>query len=165
MKKLHTYIGRYWYGYLFAVFCMVASIVLDMVYPMITEHIVDDVMIDGKAELLTGLLVGIALVGIGRSVFGYCTEFSFDVISAKIGTEMRKDLFDHIQTLSMNYFDNTNTGELMARVKDDIDKVWNAMGYVGMLVINLVIHVSFVLYCMFTRSAKLALIPLFTMMI
>ena len=33
MKKLHTYIGRYWYGYLFAIFSMVTAIVLDMVYP------------------------------------------------------------------------------------------------------------------------------------
>lgn len=163
MKKLHTYIGKQWYGYLFAVFCMVAAIALDMVYPMITESIVDEVIIGGEMELLTGLLIGIAAVGVGRSVFGYCKEFTFDVISAKIGTEMRRDLFDHIQTLSMNYFDNANTGELMARVKDDIDKVWNALGVVGMLVIEVVIHVSFVLYCMFTRSAVLALVPLFTM--
>ena len=33
MKKLYTYIGRYWYGYLFAVFSMVTAIVLDMLYP------------------------------------------------------------------------------------------------------------------------------------
>ena len=32
MKKLYTYIGRYWYGYLFAVFSMVTAIVLDMLY-------------------------------------------------------------------------------------------------------------------------------------
>lgn len=32
MKKLYTYIVRYWYGYLFAVFSMVTAIVLDMLY-------------------------------------------------------------------------------------------------------------------------------------
>ena len=116
MKKLYTYIGRYWYGYLFAIFCMVAAIVLDMVYPMITQSIVDDVILDGKLELLTKLLVGIVVVGVGRCFFGYFKEFTFDKLSSTIGTEMRKDLFDHIQSLSMNYFDNTNTGELMARV-------------------------------------------------
>ena len=78
---------------------------------------------------------------------------------------MRKDLFAHIQTLSMSYFDNTNTGELMARVKDDIDKIWNALGYVGMLVIEVIIHVSFVLYCMFRLNWKLAFLPLTTMII
>lgn len=125
MKKLHTYIGHYWYGYLFAICSMVIATGLDMVYPQITQRIVDEVITGGKMEMLTGLLVGIVAVGIGRCIFGYCKEFSFDVLSSKIGAQIRKDLFRHIQTLSMNYFDNTNTGELMARVKDDVDKIWN----------------------------------------
>lgn len=165
MKKLHTYIGQHWYGYVFAIFCMVASIALDMLYPVITQSIVDDVILDGKMELLTKLLVGIVIVGVGRSIFGYFKEFTFDKLASTIGSDMRKDLFDHIQTLSMNYFADTNTGELMARVKDDIDKVWNVLGYVGMLMIEVVIHVSFVLYCMFTRNWKLAFVPLATMII
>lgn len=164
MKKLHTYIGRYWYGYLFAIFSMVTAIVLDMVYPQITQKIVDDVIMGGKIEILTKLLIGIVIVGVGRSVFGYCKEFTFDVLSSKIGSQMRKDLFEHIQTLSIRYFDNTNTGELMARVKDDIDKIWNVLGYVGMLTIEVVIHVSFVLYCMFHLNWKLTFIPLITML-
>lgn len=163
MKKLHKYLGRYWYGYVFAIFSMVAAIVLDMVYPKITQSIVDDVILGGKQEILTGLLVGIVVVGIGRCIFGYCKEFTFDVLSSKIGAQIRKDLFDHIQTLSMNYFDNTNTGELMARVKDDVDKIMNALGYVGMLLVEVIIHVSLVLYCMFTLNWKLALVPLVTM--
>lgn len=144
---------------------MVIAIVLDMLYPKITQQIVDDVILGGQLELLTKLLIGIVIVGIGRCIFGYCKEFTFDKLASAIGTEMRKDLFRHIQTLSMNYFDNTNTGELMARVKDDVDKVWNALGYVGMLVVEVIIHVSFVLYCMFHLNWKLAFVPLATMII
>lgn len=165
MKKLHTYISRYWYGYLFALFAMTAAIVLDMIYPKITKDIVDDVIMGGRMELLTGLLVGIVAVGIGRCIFGYCKEFMFDLLSSKIGARIRKDLFDHIQTLSMKYFDDTNTGELMARVKDDVDKIWNAFGYVGMLLIEITIHVSAVLFCMFRLNWKLALVPLGTMIV
>ena len=165
MKKLYTYVGRYWYGYLFAIFSMVTAIVLDMIYPKITQRIVDDVILGGKLELLTKLLVGIVVVGVGRCIFGYCKEYTFDKLSARIGSEIRKDLFDHIQSLSMNYFANTNTRELMARVKDDVDRIWNALGFVGMLVIEVIIHVSFVLYCMFSLNWKLALLPLATMVI
>lgn len=165
MKKLHTYIGRYWYGYVWAIFCMVMAIALDMIYPAITERIIDNVILDGKTELLIKLLIGIVVVGVGRTFFGYYKEFTFDKLSATIGSQMRKDLFAHVQSLSMNYFADTNTGELMARVKDDIDKIWNVIGFIGMLVIEVVIHVSFVLYCMFSRNWKLALLPLFTMII
>lgn len=165
MKKLHTYIGKHWLGYVFAIFCMIAAIVLDMIYPMITESIIDDVMLNGKTELLFSLLVGIVVVGIGRSITGYFKEFTFDKLASTIGSEMRKDLFQHIQSLSMNFFAKTNTGELMARVKDDVDNVWNVLGFIGMLLIEVAIHVSIVLYCMFIRNWKLALLPLFVMII
>lgn len=163
MKKLSVYIRKYWLMYLFAIICMVTAIGLDMLYPQIIKTIVDEVLKKGKTELLTGCLVGIALIGVGRSVAGYFKEYTFDVVSSKIAKELRKDLFAHIQTLSMNYFDNTNTGTLMARVKDDIDAVWSALGYVSMLLIEIIIHTAIVLYCMLRMSPRLALIPLIVM--
>lgn len=163
MQRIRTYICRNWYAYLLAIGCMVCSIVLDMLYPKITQSIVDDVILAGRQELLTRLLAGIVIVGVGRSVCGYVKDFLFDVLSSKIGSQLRIDLFGHIQTLSARYFDQANTGELMARVKDDVDKIWNALGFVGMLTIEVVIHVSLVLYCMFMLNWQLALIPLAAM--
>lgn len=160
MKKISSYVRRYWYEYLFAVCCMVIAITLDMLYPVITQKIVDDVILGGQLQLLTKLLIGIVIVGIGRSIFGYCKEFTFDCLASKIGAQIRKDLFNHIQTLSMRYFDDTNTGELMARVKDDVDRIQNALGYVGMLLIEVTIHVCFVLYCMFSLNWKMTFLPI-----
>ena len=163
MGRILKYIGHYWYAYLIAIFCMVVAIVLDMLYPMITKSIVDDVIIGGNMGLLGFLLAMIVIIGAGRAVGGYFKEFIFDTVSVKIGARLRKDLFTHIEGLSMEYFDDTNTGELMARVKDDVDLVWNALGYVGMLMIEVVIHVSIVLYCMFALNWKLAFLPLAAM--
>ena len=165
MKKLRTYIASQWKAYCFGFTCMLISIALDMLYPQITRIIVNDVFDGGKMELLPKLLVTIVIIGVGRSIFQYCKEYTFDRTGSRIGTDMRKDLFGHIQSLSVDYFDNTNTGELMARVKDDIDKIWGVLGYVGMLVVEVVIHVLFVLYCMFNISWKLTLIPLVFMII
>lgn len=163
MKKVTTYIGEHIGSYLFAVCCMVTAIALDMIYPKITQRIVDDVIMNGQMEILTELLVGILLVGIGRCICGYFKEYTFDRMGATIGSEMRKDLFSHIQSLSMDYFHNTNTGELMARVKDDIDRIWGAFGYVSMLLIEVTIHIIVILYCMFRLNWKLAFLPLAVM--
>ncbi len=159
MKKLSSYILKYWYVYIFALLCMITATTLDMIYPQITRSIIDDVITDGQLELLTGLLGGILLVGIGRCIFGYLKEFTFDRVGSAIGADMRKNLFAHIQSLSVGYFDNTNTGELMARLKDDIDLIQGTLGYVGMLIIEVVIHTVIVLYCMFSISPKLSIIP------
>ncbi len=163
MKKLRSYIGKHWVSYVFAIGCMVAAIALDMIYPLIIQSIVDDVIKGGQLVLLKSLLIGIVIVGIGRCVFGYFKEYTFDRLACKIGSQMRKDLFDHIQILSIRFFHNTNTGELMARVKDDIDKIWNVLGFVGMLIIEVTIHVCSVLYCMFYLNWRLAFLPLFVM--
>ena len=63
MKKLKTYLMRYWYLYLFSMVCMVSAIALDMITPQITRHIIDDVIVGGQAELLMRFLFG--LLGIG----------------------------------------------------------------------------------------------------
>ncbi len=156
---------KYWYAYFIGIVCMITAIVLDMLYPLITQSIIDDVILKGKMELLAGLLLGIFIIGLGRGLGGYVKEYTFDSTSVKIGAALRKDLFSYIQGLSMDYFDDTNTGELMARIKDDVDYIWNAVGYVGMLAIEVVIHVIIVLFCMFRLNWKLAFIPALVMVV
>ncbi len=160
MKKITAYIPKYWYAYLFAITCMVLSIILDLVSPLITKSIIDDVIVKGNTSIFGKLLVGILLIGLGRAVFGYLKEITFDIVSSKIARDIRKDLFDHILTLSLEFFDKTNTGELMSRVKDDIDRIWNALGFIGMLIIEVIIHTSLILFFMVRQSPKLTIIPL-----
>ena len=102
MKKIFKYIGRYWYAYLFAIVCMVTAIFLDMLYPLITKRIVDDVILGGQVQLLGGLLGAIAVIGAGRAVGGYLKEFTFDVVSVKIAAKLRKDLFYRINVVNLS---------------------------------------------------------------
>lgn len=157
-KKLSTYIWEYKWPYLLAVLSLLISVSLDMLSPMLTMHIIDDVIIGGNLALLPYLLAGILCVGVGRCVFQYTKEYLFDRTGSKIASEMRVELFDHIQSLSCSFFDKTNTGELMARVKDDIDRVWNTITYVGMLVIEVIYHTAVVLVCMYSLNASLAIL-------
>lgn len=160
MKKLHTYVLKQWPFYVFALACMFIAIGLDMLSPQVTKIIVNEVLVSGDLDRLPRLLMIILLCGLGKSVCGYFKEITFDRTGSTIGTEMRKDLFGHIQGLSLDFFDKSNTGELMARVKDDIDRIWGVVGYVGMLVIEVVVHVSSVLYCMFNLNWRLTFLPL-----
>lgn len=159
MKKLGVYMRRYWGLYLFGFAGMVISIVLDMISPQITKRIIDDVIIDGKTHLLTGLLLGLLGIGIGRGIFQYMKEFSYDYIGVSVGYHIRRDLFGHIQSMSMRFFDKHNTGELMTRVKDDTDKVWVAVGFIGILAVEAVTHTILVLIFMLRLNPLLTLIP------
>lgn len=161
--RLGKFAKQRWKRLTFAVFCMVMSIVLNMYYPQLTEKIIDDVITGGNTAILPRLLVMILVIGVGRAFFNYYEEYTFDCVGCGVGSDLRRDLFRHIQGLSMDYFDKTSTGELMARVKDDVDRIWDAFGMVGMLTLEVIIHVAMVLWCMFRISARLTVIPLCVM--
>ncbi len=165
MNTLGSYVKKHWATYTMAIVFMLFAIALDMLYPKITEVIVNEVIVARDFHRLWILLAAILLIGVGRSIFGYFKEFTFDKNCITIGTEMRKDLFDHIQGLSLDYFDDANTGELMARVKDDIDKVYQMVGMEAMLGIEVILNVVLVLYFMVTINPLLTLLPVFCMII
>ena len=163
MKKLSSYIFEHIGAYSLAVICLFIGVALDMLSPQLTKKIIDDVIGKGELEILPYLLIGILIIGFGRCIFMYIKEYTFDITGAKIAANMRKDLFHHIQGLSAEFFDRNNTGELMARVKEDIDRVWDGLTFISMLIIEVIFHVSMVLYCMYNLNWKLALIPSVTM--
>lgn len=165
MKKLSHYLRKHIFSYLTAIICLIIGIVLDMLSPQLTRRIIDDVIGNGNIALLKYLLMGIIGIGLGRCITMYLKEYIFDITGAKIAANMRTDLFHHLQGLSADFYDRNNTGELMARAKEDIDRVWDGLTFVGMLVIEVVIHVSMILFCMYRLNWKLALIPTVCMII
>ena len=159
MKKLSAYIWKNKFRYILAIGSMILAVSLDLMSPQLTKHIIDDVIVGGQIGKLKYLLAGILAIGVGRAVFQYIKEYTFDCLGSDIASSMRKDLFIHTQKLSQDFFDRTDTGELMSRIKDDVDKIWDGLSYVSMLLIEVVIHTSIVLFCMYTTNVKLAIIP------
>ncbi len=165
MKKLSGYLWEYRFSYLLAVASLFIAVTLDMLSPRLMAHVVDDVIVGGDIPKLKYLLLGFLAIGLGRCIFQYVKEYTFDKNGSKISGDMRRDLFRYIQGLSADFFDRTNTGELMARVKEDIDHIWDALGYVGMLLIEVIYHTAIVLCCMYMLNWKLALIPTAAMLL
>ena len=163
MKKISSYIFEHIGAYSMATICLFIGVALDMLSPQLTKKIIDDVIGKGELDTLPYLLGGILIIGFGRCIFMYIKEYTFDITGAKIAGSMRKDLFHHIQGLSAEFFDRNNTGELMARVKEDIDRIWDGLTYVSMLIIEILFHVPMLLFCMYNLNWKLALIPTITM--
>ncbi len=163
--KLGRYVLKHWKSYLTAIIFVFVSMGLELAFPQVTKVIINEVFLGGDDSRFLQLLIAIVVIGIGMSVFGYYREFIFDRNCITVGTEIRKDLFKHIQTLSLDYFDDTNTGELMARVKDDVDKVFQMVGMIAMVGLIIIINCVGILFLMFRENWKLALIPFVAMVI
>ena len=159
MKKIRTYLWEHKLAFGLAILAMIISISLDMLSPKLTQSMIDDVLLGGHMDLLTPLLLAYAGVGVGRFIFQYVKEYTFDLTGSKIAAQIRRAVFCHVQSLSTEFFDRTGTGELMSRIKDDVDHIWNGLTYVGMLMIEVIIHTSIVLFCMYSLNWKLAILP------
>lgn len=129
MKRVFKYVWNYKWLVIVPCIAMTLAIALDMFNPYLQKLITDKVFIDGQNNLLWIILLGFLSITLGRAVLGYVKEYLFDVLSAKISIDIKKDLFDHIQTLPFSYFDNMNTGELMSRIGEDVDNVWRSVSF------------------------------------
>lgn len=132
---------------------------LDNIIPQIVKVIVDQVVIGKNFSNLYLMLFSLLAIGLIRGFLGYSREYLCDTAGSRIGCNIRKDLFARIQKLSANFFDKTNSGELMSRVMDDVNSIWELFTFVGMLCMEIAIHVVVVIFFMFRMNWKLAIIP------
>lgn len=142
---------------------MITGIALDMISPYLLKRIVDEVILNGEFELFTWLLGGVAAITAGRALLGYLKEYMFDLSSSNLILSLRKDMFDHIQKLSFSFFDRTNTGELMSRMKEDTENVLHATAFGIMLTVEMAIYFLIASVILFFLNWKLALVSLATM--
>jgi ATP-binding cassette subfamily B multidrug efflux pump len=160
MKRLFSYIKRYRWYFGCAILAMLFSIGLDMFNPRLLRVIIDRIIIGKRLELLNRVLLALLTITIGRAVFGFTKEFLFDCGGQKAVTALRQDLFAHLQSLSFSYFDGVNTGELMSRLKEDVDNIMHTVVFGFMLFTEQSIYFVVASCLLFTLSWKLALLAL-----
>lgn len=162
MKRILSYMLRYWYFYLGGFLAMGVGIFLDLNNPVLTGRIIDEVIVGKNKGIFPTLITYMILITFGRAVMGYLKEIFFDVSGVRLLTEIRQQLFDHIQSLSYSFFDEKNTGELMARVKEDAEKIFFALGFGIMLVVEMAVYLVLATYYMIQISPKLSILALLT---
>ncbi len=160
MKK---YIFRNWWRYLIGGICLVLSTLVDILVPFITLSMVDDVIVGRNMDIFRRDILLYVAAGLGRAVFQFVKEFLCDMSGCRVASGLRKDMMKHIFSLHKGYFDKNNTGELMARVKDDAGSVWDLTGFVGMLMTEATIYFFGVIICMVSLNWKLSIVPLIFM--
>ncbi|MBM2840343.1 MAG: ABC-type multidrug transport system component, partial [Bacteroidetes bacterium] len=104
-----------------------------------------------------GLIVGFSLVA---GFFTFLTRQTIIVISRRVEYDMRNDFLSHIQKLSLSYFQNTPTGDLMAHATNDISAVRNSLGPGIMYPIDTLMTFTMVLGVMLYEDWELTLLAL-----
>ena len=157
MKK---YIVRNWWRYTIGGICLVLSTAVDILVPFITLSMVDDVIVGRNMDIFKRDILLYVAAGLGRALFQFVKEFLCDMSGCRVASGLRKDMMKHIFSLHKGYFDKNNTGEIMARVREDAGAVWDLTGFVGMLMTEATVYFIGVVICMVRLNWKLSLVPL-----
>ena len=109
----------------------------------------------GKQLLIFGLFV-LLFAGL-MGLFMYFMRQTIIVMSRLIEYDMRKEIFEHYQILDLAFYKRNKTGDLMARITEDVNKVRMYLGPAILYGINLVTLFAFVIYAMVNVSLELTL--------
>jgi ATP-binding cassette, subfamily B, multidrug efflux pump len=97
------------------------------------------------------------LLAILRGIFMFFMRQTLIVMSRHIEYDMKSEVFNHYQKLSMAFYKRNKTGDLMNRISDDVGKVRMYLGPAIMYTINMLFTFIFVIYSMFSVNPELTL--------
>ncbi len=122
-RRFLPYFKKYVWVLVFDLFCAALTTVCELTLPLLVRY-VTDMGINNLASLTLSLVLKIGalylflcLVDAGATFFRASIGH---IMGARMETDMRTDLFAHLQKLSFHYFDNTKVGQIMSRITSDL---------------------------------------------
>lgn len=167
IKRLLIYAKPYWKLLLISILLLLLITALELVNPYLIKVAIDDYLTQEVNDSTISGLDNIALlylaVIIFQFVFNYIQVYILNLTSQKIIFNMREDLFNHLISLSIGYFDKNPIGRLVTRVTNDTETL-NDM-YTNVLInllkdIFLLFGIAFVMLAMDYRLAILSFLLL-----
>ncbi len=122
-RRFLPYYKKYKWILMFDLLCASLTTVCDLVFPMIVRHITNTAVND--ISLLTvPLIIKMAGLYLGLRLLDAAANFYMQdighVMGARMETDMRRDMFAHLQTLSFKFYSDNKIGQLMSRITSDL---------------------------------------------
>jgi len=163
MRPLLPYLKRYRWGFVTGIFCVFLNNGAWVLLPQVIRHAVDDLNTGVTSAKLLHFALQMLEVAAVRGIFLFLTRWIVIGISRDIEFDLRNDLFAHLETLSYSYYQRMRTGDIMARVTNDLNAVRMLLGPAIMYSANTLVFTAAALAFMFRISPKLtfyAFLPL-----
>jgi len=163
LLRVLSYLKPYRKGVALTLFLAISTTLLDLVPPWLIKMIVDS-LVEGKESLwLYGPIAGLAGIYLARNFTNHRRILANNKVEQKVVFDLRSDVYRALQNLSMSYFENHSTGELMSRANDDVNYVErifiDGVEQVVTAILTL-IGISAILFYMHWKLAVVALLPI-----
>src|SRR5881394_1450908 len=128
MARLWRYVMRYRLRYLGGVACLLGATSLQMSVPWLLKQCIDAVAGDAAPRALLGYLGLIVVIALAQGVVRTFSRFIIFNAGRDIEYDLRNDLFRHLETLPLAFYQQRHTGDLMSRLVNDVTAVRMLLG-------------------------------------
>ncbi|WP_315074424.1 ABC transporter ATP-binding protein [uncultured Clostridium sp.] len=164
MTLFKTYISRHWKFLIIPITAMIGCICVDSTYPYLQKIFVDNIILgDMKNDLFIFIIILIVL-SLTQGVLGYLKEYLFDKFALIVCKKVRQDLYLKFQSFEFSFFDSSNTGELLSRIIEDVDIVWDTLAFGMRVFIEAIILFSISAIIMFSINVPLTIVCLIVLL-
>ncbi len=158
IRFLVKYTKKYWLKLFLAVVFMVSSSILNVLPPYLFKSVVDDVLISKNMLMLNVICLSLILIFGLKAVTTYFQHYFMNEAGQSVVMDIRIDLYDHMQRMSLKRIYASRIGELMSRITGDaavlqnvvtstfIDLMFNFITFLGMF--TFILYINWKLTCL-----------------
>jgi len=128
-RRLLDYFRPYWILSILIVICTIFIILTTLAIPwIIGKDLIDSVILGEKSiKLLSLIALGIVVLVAFKGLFSYGQNYLMSLVGFRVITNIRNQVYEHLQRLSLNFYRKRRTGEIVSRVINDVDQLQNAL--------------------------------------
>ncbi|MFN3532462.1 MAG: ABC transporter ATP-binding protein [Candidatus Brocadia sp.] len=160
IKKLLSYVLRYKASGLLSVFMVLITTVLFLLGPYLFGYAIDHGINKGDKTLIYRTALAILGIETLRLLLVVVQSYNIQAIGQKAMLDMRMELFDHVQSLPVSFFDKNPVGRVVTRLTNDIAAIGELFSAGVIVVIGDIFIIIGIFVAMFMLNSKLALITL-----
>ncbi|WP_445488515.1 ABC transporter ATP-binding protein [Niallia sp. 03133] len=157
-KKLKSFYLPFKQYFICSLFFLVIVTCITVVYPIILQLTIDDVVREGKYHWIPYLAIGFILIMILKGIATYIQQYTGDLFGISSVYQLRNSLYEKLQYLPFSYYDNAKTGDLMSRLTADVEgfRFFLSYGFSELLRFILLIAVSITIMCYYSVPLTIA---------
>ncbi|MCY7770595.1 ABC transporter ATP-binding protein/permease [Bacillus haynesii] len=160
LKKLKDFYWPYKKMFLWSLVSMLLMTAITVVYPIILQMTIDDVILGGRYSLVIWISLGFITVMAAKGAATFFHQYLGDMFGIRSVYRLRKELYAKLQRLSFKYYDSAKTGDLMSRLTADVEGIRFFLSFGFAEAIRFILLVTFSLSVMFSYSVPLTLVTI-----
>lgn len=133
---------------------------LELAFPLAVQWFIDDLLRNGRWNVIITVSILLLAIYLFSTLLQYIVSYLGHKLGINIETDMREELFNHVQRQSFRFFDNTKTGNIMSRITNDLFDIGELAHHGPEDLFISIMTFTGAFWIMFTINPSLALIAL-----